>query len=548
MGWGAITSPNRRLFRLLPEDEDIEDHDGEVEDREEEEREDEEVENDEREDEEDEDDQEQGFHNEWVLKTPMEPLKGAVKAVLVDDPEDDDLSPAVVAHPRWVPDSATSGPKCPECGEASRDNLALENHILTHYSEKLGKLLPAVAPFSCPECKKEHRDKNILLRHFAFGHGMIYQLTCLTHEQMMASQRGVGVAVWKPKVFQSIGITAAGMAGANNNHQDIKKKNVIKEVGSQQEETFEKRVTRQKESYVDLTNKNMVSMVDIDTSLKKNKKQTNHIKEKKKNATQGFYEPKRNGANKDMTSVKSDHLDSIKKKTLLMVDIVDCMKENKEGKKKSKDNKSYELEKDISHKKTTRGKENSVDSIKKMKTLKVDLVDFQKEDTKKAMREEAETGPIKGKSYKAYRQTLRRKTTVVFVDDSSLPEVTNLSGEIVSQAEKKKRQRKEQSKIINMTSQNTQLKPNKKQETLMVDVTDCLKSRNEEFESGKDQNRVTTKKTTNKQTNKQTKKKQAILMVDVMDCLKNREEELVSVREHQEPENKGVKGNYKTRT
>ena len=112
-----------------------------------------------------------------------------------EDSEDEDAAGPAVAHPRWVPSAAALGPRCPTCGEGSRDNLELENHLVGHHMHLFRASLPSAAPFLCPICDRQQKDEQVLARHFAFAHGMIYKLTDLTQEEMIASQRGLLIRV-----------------------------------------------------------------------------------------------------------------------------------------------------------------------------------------------------------------------------------------------------------------------------------------------------------------------------------------------------------------
>lgn len=69
---------------------------------------------------------------------------------------------------------------CPKCGikflkSVKRSNI--QNHILTHYHDVFYDLLPHKNPYSCPICDKTHIKRRNLIRHYAFAHKKVFQLT-----------------------------------------------------------------------------------------------------------------------------------------------------------------------------------------------------------------------------------------------------------------------------------------------------------------------------------------------------------------------------------
>merc|ERR1719319_666109 len=81
-----------------------------------------------------------------------------------EDSEDEDAAGPAVAHPRWVPSAAALGPRCPTCGEGSRDNLELENHLVGHHMHLFRASLPSAAPFLCPICDRQQKDEQVIAR------------------------------------------------------------------------------------------------------------------------------------------------------------------------------------------------------------------------------------------------------------------------------------------------------------------------------------------------------------------------------------------------
>merc|ERR1719347_658636 len=77
-----------------------------------------------------------------------------------------------------------AGPICFKCGIQCKDHSNLKNHILSHYYRAFDKYVPAVKPYVCPVCEKPSRDKITLIRHFAFTHQKLFELTDLTHRQL----------------------------------------------------------------------------------------------------------------------------------------------------------------------------------------------------------------------------------------------------------------------------------------------------------------------------------------------------------------------------
>ena len=73
---------------------------------------------------------------------------------------------------------------CYKCGERKRTRDAFKNHLLSHYADNFTSLLPSAPPYKCPECDHTIRDKTSLMRHLAFYHKKLYEITDLTEESL----------------------------------------------------------------------------------------------------------------------------------------------------------------------------------------------------------------------------------------------------------------------------------------------------------------------------------------------------------------------------
>ena len=79
----------------------------------------------------------------------------------------------------------TSGPKCFKCGEICKNLGNLKNHVLSHYYKVFYDVIPDSKPFKCPIPICDNyptRDRISLIRHFAFFHGKLFEMTDLTPE------------------------------------------------------------------------------------------------------------------------------------------------------------------------------------------------------------------------------------------------------------------------------------------------------------------------------------------------------------------------------
>jgi len=77
-----------------------------------------------------------------------------------------------------------SGPECFKCGQICKDNSNLKNHVLSHYYQTFYDVLPDSKPFPCPICNNTSRDKITMVRHYAFTHKKLFELTDVTPEHL----------------------------------------------------------------------------------------------------------------------------------------------------------------------------------------------------------------------------------------------------------------------------------------------------------------------------------------------------------------------------
>jgi len=73
---------------------------------------------------------------------------------------------------------------CSFCDKKCNGSNNFKNHILSHFYAKFDSIIPNSKPFACPNCGAESRDKITTIRHFAFTHKKLYELTSLTEEKM----------------------------------------------------------------------------------------------------------------------------------------------------------------------------------------------------------------------------------------------------------------------------------------------------------------------------------------------------------------------------
>jgi len=133
------------------------------------------------------------FHERTHLKEKKSPKKEEKKLKPIQTPKkpkviDDDGTPKVKKNTKMgsvqLHDNVT-GPRCFKCDQVCKDNSNYKNHILSHYYREFDKHIPQIKPFECPICSKPSRDKITLIRHYAFTHQKMFELTDITPEQLL---------------------------------------------------------------------------------------------------------------------------------------------------------------------------------------------------------------------------------------------------------------------------------------------------------------------------------------------------------------------------
>jgi len=84
---------------------------------------------------------------------------------------------------------------CQKCSNKTNGYSNARHHFLSHYYAIFKDILPSSAPFACPECNKENRDKITLIRHYAFTHKKFFEMSDVTEETMEKEIRGTSLKV-----------------------------------------------------------------------------------------------------------------------------------------------------------------------------------------------------------------------------------------------------------------------------------------------------------------------------------------------------------------
>ena len=82
------------------------------------------------------------------------------------------------------------GPECFKCGQVCKDNSNLKNHVLSHYYQVFYEVLPDSKPYPCPLCESTSRDRITLVRHYAFTHKKLFEMTDISPEDIAGSRVG----------------------------------------------------------------------------------------------------------------------------------------------------------------------------------------------------------------------------------------------------------------------------------------------------------------------------------------------------------------------
>ena len=79
--------------------------------------------------------------------------------------------------------------KCPICPKVYLNTVkgkhgSFLKHVLSHFHKNFYPHLPSSRPYSCPICQMTFRDKGDMVRHYAYGHQKIYELTNITPQDL----------------------------------------------------------------------------------------------------------------------------------------------------------------------------------------------------------------------------------------------------------------------------------------------------------------------------------------------------------------------------
>ena len=66
---------------------------------------------------------------------------------------------------------------CKECGKGLSHQKRVRYHMLSHYYGMFAEVLPVEYGSDCPDCFQSFRDRSSLLRHYAFVHKHIFEVT-----------------------------------------------------------------------------------------------------------------------------------------------------------------------------------------------------------------------------------------------------------------------------------------------------------------------------------------------------------------------------------
>ena len=66
---------------------------------------------------------------------------------------------------------------CKECGKGLSHQKRVRYHMLSHYYGMFAEVLPVEYGSDCPDCFHSFRDRSSLLRHYAFVHRHVFEVT-----------------------------------------------------------------------------------------------------------------------------------------------------------------------------------------------------------------------------------------------------------------------------------------------------------------------------------------------------------------------------------
>ena len=138
-----------------------------------------------------------------------------------------------------------TGPECFKCGQICKDNSNLKNHVLSHYYQVFYQVLPDSKPFPCPECESTSRDRITLVRHYAFTHKKLFEMTDVTPEHIA----GFGNRKSIVKKKDSVPISLAAKRSQNGDKvRKIDYSKIIED--DSEEEDVEDKIKRMKSKYL----------------------------------------------------------------------------------------------------------------------------------------------------------------------------------------------------------------------------------------------------------------------------------------------------------
>ena len=85
-----------------------------------------------------------------------------------------------------------------------KNNHNLKNHVLSHYYQVFYQVLPDFKPYPCPDCDSTSRDRITLVRHYAFTHKKIFDMTEVTPDLIA----GFGNRKFSVKNMNSVPVTS----------------------------------------------------------------------------------------------------------------------------------------------------------------------------------------------------------------------------------------------------------------------------------------------------------------------------------------------------
>ena len=142
------------------------------------------------------------------------------------------------------------GPECFKCGQICKDNSNLKNHVLSHYYQVFYEVLPDSKPYPCPDCDSKSRDRITLVRHYAFTHKKLFEMTDVTPELIA----GFGNRKSTVKKKESVPMPISSGAKRSQNGDKVRKIDYSKIIDSDsEEEDVENKIKRMQSKYLKIT-------------------------------------------------------------------------------------------------------------------------------------------------------------------------------------------------------------------------------------------------------------------------------------------------------